>query len=295
MKTLPKIQTFVWKCMHYSIGINQCLMTRGIHGEANCPRCNRGAKFVIHTLRDYPVSKRIWHQLGRQAIDSFFSNQNLQEWIVSNAKSGQQFGSGHIPWYQIFLFTIRLIWKDRNQFVFRKKNLNPNLAKEILDRASEFVFCACNQLATKRLIWKSIRWEKPRDGWLTLNVDGSAAGSLGMAKGGGLIRDGNGDWVIGFARMIGTATNFLAKLWTLQDGLLLYLQIQAQAVLIELDAKAVVDAFNLQNYSNSIVSSIMDNCRHLASQILRMRVRHVYKEANKCADFLAKLGSVCFD
>ena len=76
-----------------------------------------------------------------------------------------------------------------------------------------------------------------------------------------------------------------------QDGLLLYLQIQAQAILIELDAKAVVDAFNLQNYSNSTVSSIMDNCRHLTSQILRMRVRHVYKEANRCANFLAKLDT----
>ena len=135
--------------------------------------------------------------------------------------------------------------------MFGNKNLNPNLAKEILDRASEFVFCACNQLATKRLIWKSIRWEKPRDGWLTQNVDGSAAGSLGMAKGGGLIRDGNGDWVIGFARKIGTTTSFMVELWALRDGLLLCLQIQAQVVLVELDAKAVVDAFNLQSYSNT--------------------------------------------
>ena len=291
LKTLPRIQTFVWKCMHYSIGVNQCLMTRGVHVEATCSRCHREAESVFHTLRDCPVSKSIWQQLGRQASDSFFSNQNLQEWIRLNAKFGQQFGSSHVPWYQIFLFAIWLIWKDRNQFVFRNKNLNPNLAKEILDRASKFVFCTCNQLTTKRMILKSVRWEKPRVGWLTLNADGSATESPEMAGGGGLIRDGNGDWIIGFARKIGTTTSFLVELWALWDGLILCLQIQAQAVIIELDAKFVVDAFNLQNYSNSKVSSVMDDCKHLASQLPQMRVRHVYREANRCADCLAKLGT----
>ena len=145
-----------------------------------------------------------------------------------------------------------MIWKDRNQHVFRNKNLSPNLAKVILDRALEFVFCACNQLATKRMILKSIRWEKPRDGWLTLNTNGLATGSFGMAGGGGLIRDGNGDWIIGFARKIRTTTSFLTELWALRDGLFLCLQIQSQAVCIELDAKAMVDALNSQSYPNTL-------------------------------------------
>ena len=290
LKTMPRIQIFVWKCMHYSIGVNQCLMSRGVNVESNCPRCHREPESILHALRDCPVSKRIWQQLGRQATEAFFSNQNMREWLRLNAQSGHHFGSIQIPWCQVFLFTIWLIWKDRNQLVFRNKNLNPNLEKDILDRASEYFYCACNQLSTKRLVLKSICWEKPREGWLTLNVDGAAAGASGMAGGGGLIRDGNGDWVIGFARKIGTTTSFMAELWALRDGLLLCLQIQAQAVCVELDAKAVVDAFNMQNYSNTVISSIMDDCRHLASQISHLRVRHIYREANRCADFLAKLG-----
>ena len=96
----------------------------------------------------------------------------------------------------------------------------------------------------------------------------------------------------GFARKIETATSFLAELWALQDGLLLCLQVHAQAVFIELDAKAIVDAFNLQTYSNTIVSSIMDDCKHLITQIPQTRFKHVYREANRCADFLAKLGTL---
>ena len=96
--------------------------------------------------------------------------------------------------------------------MFRNKTLNPNLAKVILDRALEFGFCACNHLATKRMILKGVKWEKPRNGWLTLNTDGLATRISGLAGGGGLIRDGNGKWIIGFARKIGTATSFLAEL-----------------------------------------------------------------------------------
>ena len=175
--------------------------------------------------------------------------------------------------------------------MFRNKSLNPNLDKIILDRAVEFVFCACNHSATKRRILKSIRWEKPSEGWLTLNTDGSLTGSGGLAGGGGLIRDGNGSWVTGFARKIGTATSFLTELWALRDGLRLCLQIQAQTVCIELDAKAVVDALSSHSCTNTVIYSIMEDCRHLVNQIPQTRVKHVYREANRCADLLAKIGT----
>ena len=174
--------------------------------------------------------------------------------------------------------------------MFRNKSLNPNLDKAILDRAVEFAFCACNHPVAKRMILKSIRWEKPNEGWLTLNTDGSATGSDGLAGGGGLIRDGNGTWLIGFARRIGTATSFLAELWALRDNLRLCLQIQAQAVCIEVDVKAVVDALLSQSCTSTVIYSIMEDCRHLVTQIPQLRVRHVYREVNRCADFLAKLG-----
>ena len=167
----------------------------------------------------------------------------------------------------MFLFSLWLLWKDRNLCVFKHKNPNPNLNRQIVNRASEFFFCASNALVTKRMIVKNIRWEKLRAGWLTLNFDGSVASTVGPAGGGGLVRDENGEWVMGFARRIGNASNYLVELWALRDGLQLCLQIHAQTVVIELDVKAIVDAFNSPTVSNSVVSSIMDECRYLATRI----------------------------
>lgn len=84
----------------------------------------------------------------------------------------------------------------------------------------------------------------------------------------------------------------MAELWALRDGLQPCLQIHAQSVIIELDAKAIVDAFNSQTSYNTIVSSIMDDCKHMVSWIPQMSFRHIYREVNKCTDFLAKLGTL---
>lgn len=59
---------------------------------------------------------------------------------------------------------------------------------------------------------------------------------------------------------------------------------------VELDAKAIVDAITNPNYTNVFVSSLMDDCRMLVSQIPQICIRHCYCEANRCADALARMG-----
>ena len=126
---------------------------------------------------------------------------------------------------------------------------------------------------------------------MKLNTDGASSGSLGLVGGRGVIRDEEGNWVIGYTRRIRSANSFIAELWALRDGLFLCLQAHIQVMIIEMDAKAIVDAFSHQKNSKSIISSLMDDCRQLVSQIPQSRFRHVYREVNRCADCMAKLGT----
>ncbi|KAL0004154.1 hypothetical protein SO802_011715 [Lithocarpus litseifolius] len=137
---------------------------------------------------------------------------------------------------------------------------------------------------------KQISWDKPDPGWLKLNTDGSSKGLLGAAAGGGLIRDEGGNWVAGFSRKIGRTDSFVAEIWALRDGLQLCQQMSARAVMIELDAKSLVDVLNNSSYYNAVISPLLDDCKFLISQIPQVHVRHTYREANKCADRLANLG-----
>lgn len=59
---------------------------------------------------------------------------------------------------------------------------------------------------------KQVRWEKPGSGWMKLNTDGSSNESLDTARGGGLIRDERGNWVVGFSRKIRKTNSFAAEI-----------------------------------------------------------------------------------
>ena len=141
------------------------------------------------------------------------------------------------------------------------------------------------------MIIRQINWEKPNVGWVKLNIDGSADIATGTVGGEGLIRDDRGSWIMGFTRKIGKADSFLVETWALRDGLLLCNQLNFNAIMVELDAKALVDALKNPSYANTIVSSLFDDCRHLAAQIPYLSIKHIYREANRCADRLANLGS----
>ncbi|XP_075659206.1 uncharacterized protein LOC142629103 [Castanea sativa] len=56
------------------------------------------------------------------------------------------------------------------------------------------------------------------------------------------------------------------------------------------DAKAIVEAIANPNYSKLFVSSLMEDCKLLVSRIPQVRFRLCYREANRCADGLARMG-----
>ena len=140
------------------------------------------------------------------------------------------------------------------------------------------------------MVIKQIRWEKPEQGWWKLNTDGSWNAAVGSTVGRGLIRDSWGNWVTRFTRKLGSANSFIAEVWTLRDGLMLCVQRKLPTVIVEIDVKALVDAFNNPSYRNSVISPIFYDYKHLILQIPQFCIKHVYREANKCVDWLANSG-----
>ena len=59
---------------------------------------------------------------------------------------------------------------------------------------------------------------------------------------------------------------------------------------VELDAKVIVELLKSNSISNRGYSPFLHDCRMLLGQLQQVRVTHVFREANKCADFLAKRG-----
>jgi len=253
------------------------------------PLCHAYSESILHALCDCEVVKQVWYQLGENRGSSSFFSSNLQDWLEVNGTKQGTVGRHAVSWSIIFLFAIWLIWKQRNQVVFNGQRPNPCLAKDISHRALELYFYASSYKDAITRVCKPICWSKLACGWVKLNTDGSSLGNLGLARGGGIIRDEEGKWIASFACMIGMTTSFIAELWTLRDWLNVCLNNFA-VVEVELDTKAIVEAIANSYYTNLFVSSLIEDCRLLVSQIPQICFRHCYGEANRCADILARMG-----
>ena len=99
----------------------------------------------------------------------------------------------------------------------------------------------------------------------------------------------------GFARSIGFTTSIIVEFWALRDGLLLAGQIGVQNLLIKLDAKVVVELVQSKSSSNAFYSSLLADCRSLLGRFQHYKVQHAFREVNRVADALAKLGCVMQD
>ena len=93
-----------------------------------------------------------------------------------------------------------------------------------------------------------------------------------------------------FSRRIGITSSFEAKLWGLRDGLTLCSNLKFSTLIIELDAKVIVDIFHNANYENNIVSPILDDYKQLISKLCQVQIKHIFRKSNHCANALARMG-----
>ena len=82
----------------------------------------------------------------------------------------------------------------------------------------------------------------------------------------------------------------MAKLWSLRDGLMLCSNLNILSLIVELDAKAILEVLSKPNYVINIIYPILDDYRLLVSQFHQIQFNHCYREANWCANVLAKMG-----
>ena len=98
--------------------------------------------------------------------------------------------------------------------------------------------------------------------------------------------------VRGYARAIGHTTSVAVELWALRGGINLCIDLNLTNVLIEMDAKIVVDLLlkgEEKTHGNDV---LIADCKEGLKKIPKVRIQHCYKETNKCADAFARRGAL---
>ncbi|GKV51783.1 hypothetical protein SLEP1_g58408 [Rubroshorea leprosula] len=140
---------------------------------------------------------------------------------------------------------------------------------------------------TKRTI--TVRWHPPPVGWVKVNVDGSSKGNPGESAASAICRSSEGKWIFGCTTRIGFTNSFMAEVWGIVQGLTMAWNSGFRKVILESDCLAAVNRVLGEDYQDPkhLCSHLILACRQLLKRDWICQVRHVYREANFCADFLA--------
>lgn len=97
-----------------------------------------------------------------------------------------------------FLFTMWKVWCSRNALTFDGECVNDLAIALLSQHVCIENFLAYGVEVRQQMLPRIVSWNKPPEGTIYLNVDGSALSSPGRAKFGGLARVYMSNFIFGF-------------------------------------------------------------------------------------------------
>lgn len=132
-----------------------------------------------------------------------------------------------------------------------------------------------------------VKWEKPRRRALKVNVDGAMKNIPGSGGFGGMFRDQDGTWHLGYFRAEPLTTPIEMELKSLWRGLQLAIRHNVRILQIQTNAQEVIDMIKS---GNLLYTNIISECRSSLHKLEPWEMRHVSKEQNRLVDTMAKEG-----
>ncbi|OMO72395.1 hypothetical protein COLO4_27635 [Corchorus olitorius] len=154
--------------------------------------------------------------------------------------------------------------------------------------AKEFVDLSVKVDPGKLRTEVQLSWDKPPEGWVKLNTDGSWNQASNEAAFGGVIRGQCGEWLLGFSQAIGKCSIDMAELWGIHQGISLAWSRGFRALEIESDSATSVDMIRKGVNTNHPLACVVEAIRELLAKDWNWRISYVPRQKNFVADWLAK-------
>lgn len=196
-----------------------------------------------------------------------------------------------IPWNTLFCTILWQIWKDRNKKSFDNIDTVPDMSSKLLiTYALEIMEAFKSPLILGPVINRLTSWFPTITGELKLNTDRSWYDTNRSAGFGGLFRDAQGIWQLGYYGKMLAASSLEAEIWSIYRGLTIILEKGLTNIQIESDSEIAVILFNEGATTNHPQSNLLNDGKYLLNRT-NSSITHISRGANQCADCLAHLGA----
>ncbi|KAG6400396.1 hypothetical protein SASPL_137226 [Salvia splendens] len=256
--------------------------------DPSCSSCGACEENMEHIFHSCPNAVVVWGSLVPHNKRNRFFSLPFDIWLMENLSDKNKTDYG--DWGCLFGLVVRKLWSSRNEIVFQDASFNGStiIAQcRAWERAVRFN--KIKKLTVKNRVTKLIQWFAPASGCWKLNTDGAVKHSTKEASVGGVIRNSNGEWFLGYARRLGECSVLIAKLWAIYDCFKFAWEYNLRNVVVECDnitAVLMVNSRRNEGCNYSIVRHILA----LIDKHWYVEVKHVYREANRVADFIADWG-----
>ncbi|KAF7817750.1 hypothetical protein G2W53_023205 [Senna tora] len=220
-------------------------------------------------------------------------SRDLSEWIELNLTKCLGIGNEH-KWCDTFAISCWLLWKQRNNIVFKNSMEKPNAL--ITGIHNQLVYLK----EARALNVKQSRFQKPNDsnrGWrppdanmVKVNVDGSCWENDMSISCGGVIRDAESRWIVGFAKNLSKGNVLLAELWGIRLGIQTATDNGLFYITLESDSLVAINMIKGNTSNSHPLYPMVVVIRRMLESLEEVSLVHVSRNANKVADAMAKQG-----
>lgn len=301
---LSRISFFIWRLLHGFVATDDKLYSRGFFIVSRCI-CGQTKESICHLFLDCQKAQPIWRYfhciLGVTHLPYRSPLALLLRWR-------RRVRSHHHIGFILPCFVLWHIWKARNGSRSDSKtfNINAIIYQVLLDLrlvSVAFGFTTDQVRGMLDLIHEVdirilppkvrsthlVAWLRPPDGVVKLNVDGCCKGNPGISAVCRIFRDQRGGVLAAFGCYLGMFPIIYTELLAIIEGLNYAMQLGFSALEVESDSATVVSWILGSSTGRWEYVYLVDRVRQIlmSSPIV---LRHVLREANFAADFMANWG-----
>ncbi|KAK6126239.1 hypothetical protein DH2020_040011 [Rehmannia glutinosa] len=290
----PKVQHFVWRICRDCLPTRDNLTRRHIQVEICCVICRNHIENCWHLFVDCQFAQECMTAIG---VDSY-----VKEW-ARTAESFEELmvkclahkDKGPISKFVMMLWSI---WRQMNEILWNnaKKSLvgTVRIAECVLKEWLKFK-CRNEAESATTIDRNMVQWTKPSNTWMKCNVDAAICCKKNATGIGMIIRDDVGVFVVARTFWVqGIYEVREAEALGVREALSWIRSLRLSKVVIETDAKYVVDGLLSSVMGDSEFDTILYECRKLLQGEPDLSVGFVRRGGNKVAHRLAK-ESFSFD
>ncbi|XP_061999126.1 uncharacterized protein LOC133716429 [Rosa rugosa] len=175
-----------------------------------CLLCLHTLENSLHVFVDCPYAQKVWHRAGLQLPTG--PGDNFIDWFLGaiNSLTKEQIAR--------CLMLLWGIWKNRNSQLWEHKRQHASEAVLLtMGWYEEFKKVNVQPTEIRRQL---VKWTRPQGNWVKVNCDGAFQPATRKGGAGVVIRDDNGDFQVGVARLLPLVTSpFHAELMALKEGI----------------------------------------------------------------------------